>query len=201
MPALGLEVPKKDIDELFSLWDADGCGKLDFRELRRLLKPRTDTHGQQLRAAPREKKDVVAKGKSTKQIQDEAAHKVDTHGGSLSMPPREKKDVVAKGKSTKQIQDEAEHKVDTQGGSLVRPQAKRPDVAGPSKPINATHKVDTKGPAGGKREPRSYSTLQAPDSRRSVRRTHRPHARAPPASPDSSAAHTHVLLTPPRATP
>lgn len=77
MPALGLEVSKQEIDNLFSEWDADGCGKLDLTELRKLLKPRTDSRGDHLTAPPKEPKAVVAKGKSTKQIQEEAEHKVD----------------------------------------------------------------------------------------------------------------------------
>ena len=32
MPKLGLEAPPKDIDLLFSEWDADGGGSLDFKE-------------------------------------------------------------------------------------------------------------------------------------------------------------------------
>ena len=38
MPLLGLEVPKKAIDELFSQWDSGGDGTLSFRELQRILK-------------------------------------------------------------------------------------------------------------------------------------------------------------------
>lgn len=211
MPALGLEVSKQDIDDLFSSWDADGCGKLDFKELRRLLKPRTDTRGGTLRAPPKEPKAVVAKGKSTKQIQEEAAHKVDhrltaqQQAAKAGRPPSQRSrppspvldqdsrvravpsHVLAHGESGHLRARVAARlarapslahpshrarfrQVDAKGGSVARPQAKRPELAGPSKPINATAKVDTKGPAGGKREARNYSTLQTPDSRRSVRR-------------------------------
>ena len=38
MPALGLEVPKKAIDELFDEWDKDGGGALDFKELGKILR-------------------------------------------------------------------------------------------------------------------------------------------------------------------
>jgi len=38
MPLLGLDVPKKAIDELFSQWDSGGDGTLSFRELQRILK-------------------------------------------------------------------------------------------------------------------------------------------------------------------
>ena len=37
MPALGLDVPKETIDELFSSWDKDGGGELGYAELRRIL--------------------------------------------------------------------------------------------------------------------------------------------------------------------
>ena len=37
MPALGLEVPKADVDELFNLWDNDGGGSLAYKELKTLL--------------------------------------------------------------------------------------------------------------------------------------------------------------------
>jgi hypothetical protein len=37
MPALGLEVPKKAIDELFDEWDKDGGGAIDFNELKKIL--------------------------------------------------------------------------------------------------------------------------------------------------------------------
>ena len=38
MPALGLEVPKKEIDALFDAWDPDGSGEISFDELKKLLK-------------------------------------------------------------------------------------------------------------------------------------------------------------------
>ena len=37
MPALGLEVPKADIDELFNSWDKDGGGSLAYKELKKIL--------------------------------------------------------------------------------------------------------------------------------------------------------------------
>ena len=37
MPALGLEVPKKDINDLFDSWDKDGGGALGLRELQKIL--------------------------------------------------------------------------------------------------------------------------------------------------------------------
>jgi hypothetical protein len=37
MPALGLDVPKRDIDALFSEWDRDGGGALEFGELKKIL--------------------------------------------------------------------------------------------------------------------------------------------------------------------
>ena len=37
MPALGLDVPKADVDELFNLWDNDGGGSLAYKELKTLL--------------------------------------------------------------------------------------------------------------------------------------------------------------------
>ena len=37
MPALGLEVPKKDINLLFDQWDKDGGGALGLRELQKIL--------------------------------------------------------------------------------------------------------------------------------------------------------------------
>ena len=38
MPALGLDVPKRDIDKLFDEWDSDGGGSIDFKELQKILK-------------------------------------------------------------------------------------------------------------------------------------------------------------------
>ena len=38
MPALGLEVPAKDIDTLFDSWDKDGGGSLNFKELQKILR-------------------------------------------------------------------------------------------------------------------------------------------------------------------
>ena len=38
MPALGLEVPERDIDSLFDEWDKDGGGSLDFKELQKILR-------------------------------------------------------------------------------------------------------------------------------------------------------------------
>ena len=37
MPALGLDLPKGDIEELFSAWDTDGGGKLAYKELKKIL--------------------------------------------------------------------------------------------------------------------------------------------------------------------
>ena len=37
MPALGLDVPKKVIDDLFSEWDQDGGGEIGYQELRKIL--------------------------------------------------------------------------------------------------------------------------------------------------------------------
>jgi len=37
MVKMGLEAPKKDIDELFSEWDADGGGTLEYKELSKIL--------------------------------------------------------------------------------------------------------------------------------------------------------------------
>ncbi len=38
MPALGLEVPKEDVDALFSQWDADGGGSISYKELSKILR-------------------------------------------------------------------------------------------------------------------------------------------------------------------
>ena len=40
MPALGLDVPKKDIDDLFTQWDADGGGEIGYNELVKILRAR-----------------------------------------------------------------------------------------------------------------------------------------------------------------
>ena len=37
MPALGLDIPKKAVDELFNQWDDDGGGALAYKELKRIL--------------------------------------------------------------------------------------------------------------------------------------------------------------------
>ena len=37
MPALGLSVPKKSIDEIFDEWDKGDDGSLEFAELKRIL--------------------------------------------------------------------------------------------------------------------------------------------------------------------
>ena len=37
IPALGLTVPKADVDALFNQWDADGGGALNYKELRKIL--------------------------------------------------------------------------------------------------------------------------------------------------------------------
>ena len=37
MPLLGFDASKKDIDDLFSQWDTDGGGSLDFGELKKIL--------------------------------------------------------------------------------------------------------------------------------------------------------------------
>jgi Ca2+-binding EF-hand superfamily protein len=37
MPLLGLDVPKKAVDELFDLWDKDGGGSLAYKEMKRIL--------------------------------------------------------------------------------------------------------------------------------------------------------------------
>jgi len=38
MPALGLEVPKEEVDALFSQWDADGGGSISYKELSKILR-------------------------------------------------------------------------------------------------------------------------------------------------------------------
>ena len=38
LPALGLEVPKAEIESLFDLWDPDGSGKLELAELQKQLR-------------------------------------------------------------------------------------------------------------------------------------------------------------------
>ena len=38
IPALGLSVPKKDIDALFNEWDKDGGGAIAYKELSKILK-------------------------------------------------------------------------------------------------------------------------------------------------------------------
>ena len=38
MPALGLDVPKADIDKLFTEWDSDGGGCIGYKELSKILK-------------------------------------------------------------------------------------------------------------------------------------------------------------------
>merc|ERR1712216_263754 len=40
MPALGLEVPKKAIDELFNEWDSSGDGSVGYKELTKILRAR-----------------------------------------------------------------------------------------------------------------------------------------------------------------
>ena len=40
MPALGLDVPKKAIDELFNEWDSDGGGAIGYKELTKILRAR-----------------------------------------------------------------------------------------------------------------------------------------------------------------
>lgn len=37
IPALGLEVPKSDVDALFDTWDNDGGGSLAYKELKKIL--------------------------------------------------------------------------------------------------------------------------------------------------------------------
>ena len=51
--ALGLDVPKKVIDDLFSEWDSDGGGEIGYPELRKILQaPR----GAAAKTQPRAKK-------------------------------------------------------------------------------------------------------------------------------------------------
>ena len=38
MPLLGLDLPKKAVDALFSAWDPDGSGELSLRELNKQLR-------------------------------------------------------------------------------------------------------------------------------------------------------------------
>lgn len=38
MPALGLEVPKKEVDKLFDEWDTSGDGSLSIKELQKILR-------------------------------------------------------------------------------------------------------------------------------------------------------------------
>ena len=42
VPLLGLDVPRKDVDALFDVWDPDGTGRFDYRELYSLLRRRAD---------------------------------------------------------------------------------------------------------------------------------------------------------------
>ena len=42
MPAIGLEVSKKAIDDLFTEWDRDRSGSIDYTELRRCLRVSPD---------------------------------------------------------------------------------------------------------------------------------------------------------------
>ena len=37
IPALGLEVPKSDVEDLFNQWDKDGGGSLAYKELKKIL--------------------------------------------------------------------------------------------------------------------------------------------------------------------
>ena len=39
MPKLGLDLPKKVIDEVFESYDLDGSGVMEFEELKKMLKP------------------------------------------------------------------------------------------------------------------------------------------------------------------
>ena len=57
MTMLGLEVPKKEIDSLFSEWDKDGGGAINFGELKKILSGRAQSPTTQQIA---EKKVVVA---------------------------------------------------------------------------------------------------------------------------------------------
>ena len=40
MTRMGLELPQKDVDELFNSWDPTGGGTLDFKELQKVLRPK-----------------------------------------------------------------------------------------------------------------------------------------------------------------
>ena len=42
MPALGLEVSKASIDELFDQWDRDGGGEMNLKELTKILRAKSD---------------------------------------------------------------------------------------------------------------------------------------------------------------
>ena len=41
MPVLGVAVSEQDMDELFSIFDPDGSGLIDYSELHELLQPRS----------------------------------------------------------------------------------------------------------------------------------------------------------------
>ena len=53
MIKMGLEAPKKDIDDLFSEWDSDGGGTLEFKELKEIL---AKSNRQNLASAKKPKK-------------------------------------------------------------------------------------------------------------------------------------------------
>ena len=46
MPALGLDVPKKEVEALFDSWDKDGGGSLGYKELTKILRSQGDHRSQ-----------------------------------------------------------------------------------------------------------------------------------------------------------
>jgi len=55
MPALGLEVPKKEIDALFDTWDPDNSGSIEYSELKKLLQPVSKEAARRKSTAPNKK--------------------------------------------------------------------------------------------------------------------------------------------------
>jgi len=51
MPALGLTVPKKDIDQLFTEWDTDGGGAIGYKELSKILRAKPPAAQKQVQGA------------------------------------------------------------------------------------------------------------------------------------------------------
>ena len=52
VPARGLNAPKEAIDALFTEWDKDGGGALEYKELSRILKSQLRGNGRQGTIAP-----------------------------------------------------------------------------------------------------------------------------------------------------